>query len=247
MSKRPKISANIARLFPELPLMERIGAAAEAGFDGVELPEPYDQPVPELRDKAVFANLPWVRLDAPPPNYTGGPQGFAGVKAVEQRFRRDVTRVLRQAQVLRIQQLHLRTGAAEQGQQDTLIENLKWAVSEAPKTQFLLSLLNAQEAPGHCMAGLQSAFDTLDAIGSPNVRLMLSTTTAQASGLDLSATWETCHDKVGHIILGGSNAGEDDHNADKMIELVKSSGYTGWLCADYAPRETTKKSLTWLK
>src|SRR5437588_4997184 len=41
-SPMPRFSANLGHLFPEYPLIERIGAAATAGFGAIELQLPYD-------------------------------------------------------------------------------------------------------------------------------------------------------------------------------------------------------------
>jgi len=38
----PRFAANLGHLFTERPLLERIGAAAAAGFTAVELQFPYD-------------------------------------------------------------------------------------------------------------------------------------------------------------------------------------------------------------
>src|SRR5581483_11146381 len=38
----PKFAANIAYMFTERPLLERVGAAAQAGFKAIELQFPYD-------------------------------------------------------------------------------------------------------------------------------------------------------------------------------------------------------------
>ena len=38
----PRFAANLGYLFTERPLIERIGAAAAAGFNAVELQFPYD-------------------------------------------------------------------------------------------------------------------------------------------------------------------------------------------------------------
>ena len=37
-----KLAANLSLLFAPLPMLERIRAAAKAGFDGVEIQFPYD-------------------------------------------------------------------------------------------------------------------------------------------------------------------------------------------------------------
>jgi len=38
----PRFSANLGHLFVEYPLIERIGAAAKAGFKAIELQFPYE-------------------------------------------------------------------------------------------------------------------------------------------------------------------------------------------------------------
>ena len=43
-----KLSANISLLFNELPLLDRIKAASDAGFSAIELHFPYDTPIEDL-------------------------------------------------------------------------------------------------------------------------------------------------------------------------------------------------------
>ena len=45
----PRFAANLGYLFTELPLIERFGAAAAAGFKAVELQFPYDQAAKSVR------------------------------------------------------------------------------------------------------------------------------------------------------------------------------------------------------
>ena len=45
----PKFSANLGFLWPDRPLLDRIAAAAKAGFKAVELHWPYDMPAEEVR------------------------------------------------------------------------------------------------------------------------------------------------------------------------------------------------------
>ncbi|MEP2892287.1 hypothetical protein [Tateyamaria sp.] len=42
----PRFSANLTHLWAELPFLDRFDAAAEAGFEGVEVLFPYDVPAP---------------------------------------------------------------------------------------------------------------------------------------------------------------------------------------------------------
>lgn len=60
-----KIAANLSLLFTELPLLQRVAAAAEAGFDGVEIQFPYELPASELQAALEAAQMPLVLLDLP--------------------------------------------------------------------------------------------------------------------------------------------------------------------------------------
>ena len=48
-----KLCANLTVIFTELPLKERFAAAKLAGFSGVEVLFPYDDPVPEIVDQIL--------------------------------------------------------------------------------------------------------------------------------------------------------------------------------------------------
>ena len=246
MAKKLKISANIDRLFTELDLVDRIAAAGKAGFSGVDIPLPHDHPAPTLRDKAIFANTPIVRIDAPPPNYTGGPQGFVAQPDCAERFRTDSKRMGRLAGVLGVRLVHLRSGLDAPGDRKTLVDNLRFAAATAPKLTFLIELLNPRDHAAHILATPDSVLSVIDSVGAPNVKVLFSSWHANRQPTGLCKTWELCAPHVGHVLLGGGHAGQADHRAQATIELLKLSGYSGWVCADYTPKSDTRTSLGWL-
>ena len=54
-----KICANLSLLFTELPLADRVQAAAAAGFEGVEIQFPYELPALRLRSCWREPACPW--------------------------------------------------------------------------------------------------------------------------------------------------------------------------------------------
>src|SRR5436305_11865222 len=76
-SSMPRFSANLGHLFPELPLIERIGAAANAGFKAIELQQPY-----ELSPSAVKAEIDRHGLTMLNLNSPAGAAGEPGLAAV---------------------------------------------------------------------------------------------------------------------------------------------------------------------
>src|SRR5690606_7292673 len=79
-------AANLSMLFADLPMAERCHAAAEAGFDGVEIQFPYDIPAATLQNHLAAAGMPLVLINVPAGDLmTGGP-GLAGVPSREAAF-----------------------------------------------------------------------------------------------------------------------------------------------------------------
>lgn len=69
-----KLAANLSLLFNELPLLERVRAAAVAGFAGVEIQFPYEVPAIALKETLERAGLPLVLINLPAGDLmTGGP------------------------------------------------------------------------------------------------------------------------------------------------------------------------------
>ena len=106
-------AANLTYLFTELPMQQRFAAARRAGFQGVEILFPYDLAVKELVRCAEATGLEFVLLNSPPPNWAGGPRGFAAEPGNEARFRSDFDRAIRYAQALDVQHVHIMAGRAE--------------------------------------------------------------------------------------------------------------------------------------
>ena len=108
-----KLAANLNSLWRELPYIDRFDAAAQAGFQAVAVPLPYDAPAKDTQRAALRAATPVIQISTPPPNYTGGARGFAAVPGLEARFRYDLRRALRYCEALRVPMLHIMAGVAE--------------------------------------------------------------------------------------------------------------------------------------
>ena len=146
-------AANLTYLFTELPMQQRFAAARRAGFQGVEILFPYDIAARDLSRAAIAAGLEFVLMNPPPPNWAGGPRGFAAVPGGEERFRRDFDRALRYAQVLRSRHIHVMAGAAEGATaRQTYLNNLAWACDRAPHASLTIEPLNPLDMPGYFLA-----------------------------------------------------------------------------------------------
>lgn len=248
----PRFAANLSMLFTEHPLMERFRAAKDAGFDAVEVLFPYDCPVQDMRDQLVWNDLRFVLMNCPPPNFTGGPPGFAAEPGNEERFRRDFDRVLRYAAVLKPKFIHVMAGQAEGPiARRIFIDNLKWAASKAKGLNLTIEPLNAIDMPGHFLADYDLAADILDQVALPNVGLQFDSYHAQIITGDALKAWETHGHRVEHVQIAGTpgrtepSLGTLDHHA--FFDLLDASGYGGYVAAEYRPTCRTEDSLGWLR
>ena len=72
-----KLAANLTMLFTELPFLERFGAAAKAGFKGVEFLFPYAEPKADLAECLAANGLTQVLFNLPPGHWDKGERGIA--------------------------------------------------------------------------------------------------------------------------------------------------------------------------
>ncbi len=247
----PKFCANLSWLFTELPFMERFKAAKEAGFDAVEVLFPYDCPAQEMRDQLVWNDLAFVLMNCPPPNATGGAQGFAAFPGLEDRFRRDFDRTLRYAQVLKPRHIHIMAGAADGPEAEAVFtENLRWAAARAPKQSLTIEPINRNDMPGYFLADYDLAARVLDTVGAPNLALQFDAYHAHRITGDVMGAWAAHGARTAHIQIAGfpgrnePSGGRIDYPA--FLARLDADGYTGWVSAEYAPAGATEAGLVWM-
>lgn len=232
--------------------MERFRAAAEAGFEAVEILFPYDAPAQDMRDQMIWNGLTFALMNCPPPNATGGPQGFAAIPGLEDRFRRDFDRTLRFAQVLKPQHIHIMAGVAEGPEAEAAFtENLKWAAARVPKQSLTIEPINRADMPGYFLADFDTAARVLDTVGAPNLGLQFDAYHAHRITGDVMGSWAAHGHRVRHIQVAGfpgrnEPAGGDIDYAAFFARLDRD-GYAGWVSGEYAPSGDTAAGLDWMR
>lgn len=247
----PKFCANLSLLFTELPLEQRIGAARAAGFDAVEILFPYDDNAVDLRRMLDQNAIPLALINAPPPNYTGGPRGFAAIPGGQARFALDLRRVLRYGQALGAQHIHLMAGGGEGAEaRAAFVENLRHAAQEAPEQSFTIEPINQHDMPGYFLSDYGLALDILDEVDAQNLHLQFDAYHAHRITGDVTATWDLVRARTAHVQIAGfpgrhePTGGEIDYPA--FFARLDADGYAGWVSAEYRPEGVTEAGLGWL-
>ncbi|MDX8351584.1 hydroxypyruvate isomerase family protein [Cognatiyoonia sp. IB215182] len=247
----PKFCANLTWLFTELPFLERFEAAKEAGFEAVEVLFPYDVNAQDIVNKLARYELQMALINCPPPNYTGGDQGFAAVPGLEERFRRDFKRAVRYARTLGAAHLHIMSGVAEGDEAEAVfVDNLRWAAAEAPGQSLTIEPINNETMPGYFLNDFDLGRRIVETVDASNVRLQFDAFHAAKITGDVFKTWETMRDISVHLQVaqmpdrGEPDQGEIDYPA--FFERLDAEGYSGWVAGEYKPRATTTEGLGWL-
>jgi hydroxypyruvate isomerase len=247
-----KFAANLSLLWPELPYLDRFEAAAKAGFKAVEILFPYDVAAKETQRALTVNGLEMILLNAPPPNYTGGPRGFAAEPDLVERFRRDIVRAYRYAEALGVSFVHVMAGTAEGSQAKvTFIDNLIWAAGCAPDGLMLtIEPLNPHAMPGYFLNDYALAAEVLAAVDAENVALQYDSYHAQMIHRDAVAVFEEYRPMIRHIQFGDTPdrgvPGSGDVDFATLFARIDATGYDGWISAEYHPGGLTEDTLDWM-
>ena len=95
----PKFSANLGSLWPDRPLLDRVAAAADAGFKAVEFHWPFDVPAEALGDACRRRGLALLGLNTAPGDLAKGDFGLGAVEGREKDFEKAVDQAVGQALV----------------------------------------------------------------------------------------------------------------------------------------------------
>ena len=247
-----KACANVNVMFADLPFLERFGAARSAGFSGVEVPFPYDHPVPDILGMLGRNDLSLVMITCPPPNYTGAERGFAAIPGAEARFRRDFKRTLRYAKALGVQHVHIMSGVVRGPEaRETFVANLRWALEEAPGQSLTIEPMCQDDVPGYYLNNVMKAFNIVAEINSSCLGLQFDTHHVQRIHEDVLGTWADVAGRVRHVQLAQSpsrvspeHGGEIDIPA--FLAALKAAHYKGWVAGEYIAGPEDRAHLFWL-
>ncbi|MEO6339509.1 MAG: TIM barrel protein [Caulobacteraceae bacterium] len=251
----PRFAANVSTLFTELPLLERIDAAADAGFTAIEFQAPYEAPADAIASRVEAGGLKVVLLNAP--NGTRpGDQGLGGVPGREADYWANFETAMSYARALGAANLRIISGRAAAGADreamlQTLAENLRRAapVAAAAGVTLLLEPLNATDVPGYLLPNIATALGVIDQVGHPNVSLQLDFYHLQMTGGDLAGHAARLIGRYAHVQISNApgrrepGVGEIDYRF--LFDHLDRIGYGGWIGCEYFPATDTGSSLAW--
>ena len=254
----PKFSANLTFLFTDLPLLERLGAAAKAGFKGVEYMSPYEEAKGDLATRLRDNGLTQVLFNLPAGNWGAGERGIAIFPDRVDEFRRGVHQAIDYAGALGCGLVNCIVGltpkdADAKALRKTLVDNLAYAAAELAKAniKLLIEPINTRDIPGFYLTRTDQALALIDEVGSDNLYVQYDIYHMQIMEGDLARTMEANLPRIAHIQLadnpGRNEPGTGEINYPFLFRHLDKIGYAGWIGCEYKPLGATEAGLGWMK
>jgi len=254
----PKFCANLTMLWNELDFMDRFGAAARAGFTGVEYLFPYDCDKNRLADELKNHKLAQVLHNFPAGDWAQGERGIGCHPDRVGEFQDGVGKAIDYAQALGCKQLNCLAGIAPPGiapekMRETFVSNLKFAAAQlkAGGIKLLTEPINTRDMPGFYLNTTRQALDIMRDVGSDNLYLQYDIYHMQIMEGDLARTIEANLQLIPHMQLadnpGRNEPGTGEINYPFLFQHIDRTGYPGWIGCEYKPKTTTDAGLGWVK
>ena len=250
-------AANLSMMFNEVDFLDRFGAAAQAGFRGVEYLFPYDFSAEDIKARLEEHGLAQVLFNTPAGDWDAGERGLACDPARVDEFREGVAKAIGYAKILGCEQLHCMAGLAPDGAEPgdlrkTYVDNLRHAAGEMGRAgiKCLIEMINTRDIPGFYLNTSAQAEGILTEAGSDNLYLQYDIYHMQIMEGDLAPTLERLLPKIAHMQLadtpGRNEPGTGEINYRFLFAHIDQLGYTGWIGCEYKPASTTLEGLGWM-
>nr|WP_231639188.1 2-oxo-tetronate isomerase [Sphingomonas profundi] len=244
-------------MFKDLPFLDRLDAAASAGFTAVEYLFPYEERIDDLVRRTRALGLETVLFNFPAGDWAGGERGIGALPDRLAEFRAGVDRALDYARALDCPRLHLMPGKLPGGTdhataRPTLIDNIAFAADRvaADGIDIMLEPINTRvDMPGYFYDTTESACAIIAEVARPNVKLQYDIYHMQIMEGDLARTIARLLPQIGHMQLadnpGRGEPGTGEIAYPWLLSHIDALGYDGWIGCEYAPRGDTLAGLGW--
>lgn len=240
-----RLSAHIGYLYTDLPLADRLTAAARDGFTAVEHPEPWAIPAAEMRTRLADLGLTFSQVTSGMGDPARSEKGLAALPGREDDFRRGFELALDYAVGVGCPFVHpmagvpknLETEIGALGAGNTYRGNLIWAVDRCNGTGVRV-LVEAITIPGYYVRTLAFASQLQDQL-TDAFSLLFDTFHAATLGED-PVRWITANPtRIGHVHIadhpGRHEPGTGGLPFDRILSALAAAGYAGAIGFEYIP------------
>jgi 2-dehydrotetronate isomerase len=253
----PRFSANLGLLWPDRPLLQRIEAAAQAGFRAIEMHFPYDVPPAEIATGARKNGLTVLGINSSPGDFARGERGLGALPGRERDFQAAVDQSITYCVGCGARAIHVMGGnvvdADRQRARTIFANNLRVAASKAAThdLSLLLEPLNPRDNPGYFYKTVAAAVSLLDELALPNIKLQFDVYHVAVSEGDVLTRLKRYMPLIGNVQIAAvpSRAEPDEGEIayPAIFAALDALDYQGWVGCEYRPRGDTDEGLVWTR
>jgi hydroxypyruvate isomerase len=253
----PRFAANLGLLWPDRPLLDRIEAAARAGFRAVEMHWPYEVPAEDVAAAMRRNELTLLGINTAPGRFDAGERGLGALPGRERDFQSSVDQAVEYCRVSGATAIHAMAGNVPVPQRararEVFADNLRVAAAKAAAhgITVLLEPLNGNDNPGYFYSTLAEAVSLIDELDIANIKLQFDVYhVARAEG-DVLAKLDRYRRYVGNVQIAAvptrAEPDEGEIAYAAIFAALERLEYTGWIGCEYKPRGDTDAGLSWMR
>lgn len=254
----PRLAANVSMMFTEYPFLQRFQAAADAGFEWVEMLFPYSFGVDEIALAVERAGVRVALFNLPPGQWEAGERGLACHPGRRQELDAGIDRAIPYALALGVKRLHLMAGITPAGAgMDSIAATYAQNVRHAAGRLFghgidiMIEPINRHSMPGYFLHRQEDAAALIEQSNISNLRLQFDFFHCQMEQGGVLMRLERFFPLIGHCQLAGA---PDRHEPDSgelnyrlVLDRLDQLGYSGVVGLEYNPRQGTLEGLAFAR
>lgn len=238
-----RLSAHIGYLYTDLPLAERLAAAARDGFTAVEHPEPWEIPATEMAARLADLGLTFSQVTSG--MGAAGEKGLAALPGREAEFRAGFQRALEYALTVGCPFVHPMAGV--RGEESSFLANIGWSFQACQGTAAAV-LVEAITIPGYQIGTLKAAIALQEIF--PGLKLLFDTYHASVLGEDLAKWVQVNAMRIGHVHIadhpGRHEPGTGTIDFAAVLRELRAADYAGAIGFEYIPSSEPTASTRFL-
>jgi hydroxypyruvate isomerase len=252
----PILSPNLSMMFAEHAFIDRLAAAARAGFTHVEFQFPYECSPEDIAHQLELHQLKIVMFNLPAGDFAGGERGLAALVGREDEFRQSVERGIIYANRLNCDRMNCLAGLVASDDpkaRGLLVENLRWAATRLAQENIKLMIepINPFDMPGFFLTTPAQAIGVMNDVHHDNLYLQYDIYHAHRMGCDIPAELAAMAPRIAHLQIadhpGRREPGTGEIDFNLLFRLMAQHCPETPVGLEYRPKSGTLPGLMWLE
>lgn len=256
VSSMIRCSANVARLFPDRPLIDSLAVARTHGFRTVELADPFSVPQVTLASALDHLGLEVGLMNVLVGNMAIGERGLASDPARAAEFLTGLEQSVELVSKIRPRKVNVLSGprlagVGEAVQVDQLRRNLV-LVSERMRpfgVEVVTEMLSLVDAPEFLLSSVQRVIEVLSPMQGV-VGLQLDVYHLQRAQGELIPTIRRLGPLIRHVQIADApdrtEPGTGEINIPVVLDAIMATGYHGMVGLEYGPSSPDADLFGWM-